>query len=161
MVPVGSGWDVPAEVRDRVEFHWFHAPISGALVLGVLSASPAWYVGHFAKGRMLKCEGKGCEYCEKGLGTQLRFVVCGADLSTRQVGVFEFGSTVAALVKQWTLGLGSLRGMILEITRATKSKHSRMEVGLIKETPPGWFMSTEGLDLVDVLERTWGRQVPK
>ena len=157
-MPMGDGWDVPTEVRDRVEFHWFHVPTTGCLVLGILSTVPAWYVGHFDRGRMRECSGQGCDLCEKGIGTQLRYLVSAADLSTHQVGVIEFGATVAALIKQWASGFGYLRGMTIEVARATKSKHSRMEVTMIRNPPPGWLMATEALDLKEVLERTWERQ---
>ena len=156
-MPIGAGWDVPAEVRDRVEFHWFHVPGSGALVLGVLSNAPVWYVGHFDGGRMRPCNAKGCDLCAKGLGRQLRYLVSAVDLSTRQIGVFEFGASISMLIKQWSSGLGYLKGMMIEVTRATKSKHSRMEVKLIKEHPMAWMMALEGLPLEDVLERTWER----
>lgn len=160
-MPLGSGWEVPGEIKDKVEFHWFHVPITGALVLAILSVSPVWYVGHFEKGRMRQCSGQGCEFCARGLGRQLRYIVSCMDPSTRQIGVLEFGSTVAQLIKQWSSGLGFMRGMIIEISRAHKSKHSRMEVNLIKETAPGYVHSTEPLDLEAVLVRTWERQDEK
>jgi len=156
-MPVGVGWDVPGAVRDRVEFHWFHVPTSGALVLSVLSQAPVWYVGHFSSGRMRPCTGSGCECCEHGIGTQLRYLVSCVEMSTRQVGVFEFGPSISILIKQWASGMGYLKGMILEVTRASKSKHSRMEVHLIREPPAAWAMSIEGLPLEEVLERTWER----
>jgi hypothetical protein len=95
------------------------------------------------------------------LGTQLRYVVSAVDLSTHQIGVLEFGQSVAELVKKWATGFGYLRGMTIEISRATKSKHSRMEVAMIREPPLPWVLSTEGLDLKEVLERTWERQEDK
>jgi hypothetical protein len=106
---------------------------------------------------MQQCKGRGCELCKKGLGTQLRYVVSCVDVSTRQVGVFEFGASVSTLIKQWSTGFGYLKGMIIEVTRASKSKHSRMEVNLIKEHPMPWVMALEGLPLEEVLERTWER----
>lgn len=156
-MPVGSGWDVPMEIRDRVEFHWFHVPVSGSLVLAILSNAPSWYVGHFDKGRMRQCTGKGCDLCAKGLGTQLRYLVSAVDISTHQVGVFEFGVSVSLLIKQWSSGLGYLHGLVVEIMRAAKSKHSRMEISLIREAPLAWVMATPPLDLNEVLERTWER----
>ena len=156
-MPVGIGWEVPTDVRDRVEFHWFHVPVSGALVLCVLSNVPVWYVGHFDKGRMRQCTGKGCECCARGLGTQLRYLVSAVDVSSRQVGVFEFGQSVSTLIKQWSSGLGFLKGMIIEVTRVSKSKHSRMEVSMIREHTMPWCMALEGLPLEEVLERTWER----
>jgi len=156
-MPVGMGWDVPTDVRDRVEFHWFHVPSTGVLVLCVLSQAPVWYVGHFDKGRMRQCTGRGCDMCAKGIGTQLRYIVSVVDVSTHQIGVFEFGQSVSLLIKQWSSGLGFLKGMILEVTRASKSKHSRMEVGLVKTAPMAWCMALEGLPLEEVLERTWER----
>lgn len=156
-MPVGTGWEVPTDVRDRVEFHWFHVPVSGALVLSVLSPSPVWYVGHFDKGRMRKCNGLDCEFCANGLGTQLRYLISVVEVSTRQIGVFEFGNTVSILIKQWAGGLGYLKGLIFEVTRSGKSKHSRMEVSLIREAPMPWAMALEGLPLQEVLERTWER----
>jgi hypothetical protein len=156
-MPIGSGWDVPSDVKDRVEFHWFHVPVTGSLVLGVLSPAPTWYVGHFDGKRMQECTGKGCDLCTKGMGTQLRYVVSCVDISTHQVGVFEFGASVSMLIQQWSSGLGYLRGLTIEIGRASKSKHSRMEVKLIREAPLAWVLATNPLDLIEVLERTWER----
>lgn len=157
MVQAGAGWEVPDRVRSGVEFHWFHVPATGSLAVAVLSNEPVWYVGHFEKGRMRECDGPECELCARGVGTQLRYVLCVADLTTRQVGVIEVGSGVAALIKQWSVGLGYLRGMCLEVAKCSRSKHSRMEVELIHERPPGWVMSTEPLNVRLVLERTWDR----
>ena len=156
-MPVGEGWEPPAAVRDAVEFHWFHVQPGRAVVLCVLSGQPLWYVGHFQNGRMGPCRPAGCESCAKGIGRQLRYVVSCVELSSRQLGVLEVSSSVAELLKQWSLSAGGLRGLIVEIEKASRSKHSRMEASWVHETPPAWVMAMAPLDLKEVLARTWER----
>jgi len=156
---IGAGWEVPSEVRDRVEFHWFHSYPGKSLCLGVLSGSPVWYVGHFHQGRMVQCLRDGCSLCEQGVGGQIRYVVSCAELSSRQVGVIELGKSPALMLKDEACRNGGLRGLLFEVVKATKSKHSRMEISMIHEHPPAWLMATEPLDLVEVMSRTWERMV--
>jgi hypothetical protein len=158
MAPVGEGWDPPPSVRDRVEFHWFHVSPGRALVLCVLSGQPLWYVGHFDSGRMQPCLPEHCGLCARGVGKQLRYVVSSVELSSKQIGVLEMSKTVAELLRSWSSRNGGLHGMVIELQRATRSKHSRMECSYLDELPPGWALAMEGLDLKEVLSRTWERQ---
>jgi hypothetical protein len=154
---VGEGWDVPFEVKDRVAFHWFHVVPGSRLLLVMLSLRPLWYVGHFDKGRMDRCIGDGCVKCQLGVGKQLRYVISCAEMTTKRIGVIEISESVAALLKQWAVPNGGARGLILEFSKATKSKHSRMEIARIDEHPPAWAMAMEALDLHEVLANTWDR----
>jgi len=99
---VGTGWDVPAGVKDRCEFHWFHVQRDGCLVVVILSSAPAWYVGHFDKGRMRRCDGHECRMCAAGSGRQLRYVLAAVDYQTRQNGVIEVSKSVAELIRSWS-----------------------------------------------------------
>jgi len=154
---VGTGWDLPDEVRDRTEFHWFHVPPGGELLLGCLSPCPLWYVGHYHKGRMRACRGDECPLCAMGTGRQIRWVLSCMDLRTHRVGVLEVGDGPGRVIKDSCGGNGRLRGLILAIRHTSKAKQSRLEVEVIHEPPPPRLMSTEALDLKEVLFSTWDR----
>jgi hypothetical protein len=155
----GCGFSAPPDVRDVVEFHWWHVPVGGSLVLVVLSVEPVWYVGHFAQGRMRRCRGDLCRACVDGVGRQIRYVVCAAEVSSRQIGMLEVGSAPMLHIRDRALARGGLRGMILDVSRPARSKHGRLEVSVFEESPPSWSVTTEALDLRMVLERTWAREV--
>lgn len=155
---VGSGWDLPAEVRDQVDFHWFHVVPGRSLRLVILSGAPLWYVGHFVKGRMRKCSGEGCGFCELGIGSQVRYVFGGVEPTTRTVGVVEVGKSVAQLMRSWADRVGGLRWMQVEFQKVSAAKQSRMEVQLVSENPPHWSKALECPDLAQALFRTWERQ---
>jgi hypothetical protein len=152
---VGEGWDVPADVKDRVQFHWFHVSPGGALLLVVLSNAPVWYIGHFRQGRMQPCDRNGCESCAAGIGRQVRYVMCAVEVTTHQVGVLEISESVANLVREWSVPHNGSRGLMVELRKATKAKNSRMVVELVKEHPPAWALALQPLDLHEVLSKTW------
>jgi len=154
----GEGWDPPTAVRDRCEFHWFHVTPGNVIVVVVLSQAPVWYVGHFEKGRMRRCDGPGCEMCAQGLGRQLRYVFCAVEISTRQNGLMEVSKSVAELLRDWSARNGGFRGMVLQVEKASKSKHSRMEVRFLDRNPPSWASEVQAVDILEALENTWSRQ---
>jgi hypothetical protein len=155
MEHVGEGWDVPLDVKERVQFHWFHVVPGSELLLVVLSNVPIWYVGHFRAGRMELCDHEKCQSCAAGVGRQVRYVMCCVEMTTHRLGVLEISESVANLVRAWSVPNNGSRGLILELSKATRAKHSRMEIGLLKEHPPAWAMALEPLDLHEVLEKTW------
>lgn len=157
MERVGEGWDVPAEVRDHVQFHWFHVTPGSTLLLVLLSIRPLWFVGHFVSGRMLQCTGDSCARCAAGTGRQIRYIVSAVEPSTKRLGVIELSESVARLIREWAIPNEGARGLIVEFGKASKSKHSRLEVSLIREVPPSWCLSMQPLDLHEVLARTWER----
>jgi hypothetical protein len=91
------------------------------------------------------------------VGKQIRYVISAVEMSTKRVGVIEMSESVAQLIREWAIPNEGARGLIVELGKASKSKHSRLEVNLIRERPPGWVMGLDGLDLVEVLSRTWER----
>ena len=151
----GEGWEVPSVVRDQVYFHWFHVVPRSALVLCLTSMRPLWFVGHFHKKRMLRCRGQDCHWCRLSVGKQVRYVFGGVDLQTRREGVIEVSESVAQLVREWAVPNGGARGLIVEFEKSTGSKHSRMDVRLIREHPPGWALACQEPDLGMILRRTW------
>lgn len=154
---VGEGWDPPQEVRDHVQFHWFHVTPGTSLVLVMLSLKPLWFVGHFVGGRMCRCTGDLCARCAAGTGRQIRYVVSAVELTSRRIGVLEMSESVAHLIREWAVAQSGARGLIVEFGKVSKSKHSRLEVNLIREHAPGWALAMEPLDLHEVLARTWER----
>lgn len=155
---IGMGWGIPDSVRDVVEFHWFHVPTGGALLLCCVSREPAWYLGHFHQGRMRRCPGTGCELCARQIGRQVRFIVSCVELTTRRVGVLELGVGPAKLLEQWAASNGGLRGVSFELTRASKAKHSRLELTPVREHPGAWVDEVQAVNLGEVMQKTWNRQ---
>lgn len=155
---VGEGWEPPPAVRERCEFHWFHVVPGSCVVLVVLSQSPSWYVGHFEKGRMRKCDGPQCAMCAQGCGRQLRYVFGAVEISTRQNGLVEVSKSVAELLRDWSGRNGGFRGMMLQLEKSTKSKHSRMDVKFLDRNPPVWVSELQSVDVLEALENTWNRQ---
>jgi len=123
----------------------------------MLSKVPLWYVGHFDGGRMKVCSGPVCDCCERGVGKQLRYVACGVEPTSRQLGVIEFSKPVAELLRDWSRRNGGFRGMMVEFTKATKSKHSRMEVKYIDAVATPFCLAVEPYDLGEVMRLTWER----
>lgn len=155
MEHVGEGWEVPLEVKERVQFHWFHVSPGTELLLVVLSNVPLWYVGHFRGGRMEVCAREKCQSCAAGIGRQVRYVVCCVEMLTQRIGVLEVSESVANLVKQWSVPNNGSRGLILGLRKVTRAKNSRTDVELVKESAPAWAMALEPLDLHEVLAKTW------
>jgi hypothetical protein len=153
----GQGWDPPQPILDRCRFHWFHVDPATALVLCVLSEAPSWYVGHFENHRMRKCDGPGCGMCDRGVGKQIRYVLSAVETSTHQNGVIEVSQSVVELLRSWTARTGKLRGMMIELTKATKAKQSRMVVRYLDSSPPGWASQVQPIDVLEALEATWDR----
>jgi hypothetical protein len=154
---LGSGWDVPAEVRDHVVFHWFHIGPGTRRKFCVLSRAPVWYVGHFDHGRMRQCVGAACEHCAHGTGKQIRYVVSVVDLESRQLGVVEISASLADDIKVAAERNGGLRGLLMSMGKASKAKQSRTEVQFMGDVPPEWTFDLEPLNLREVLEKTWDR----
>jgi len=79
------------------------------------------------------------------------------DPCTRQIGVIELSKPVAELLRDWSNRNGGFRGMTIEFSKASKSKHSRMEVRFCDVPPSPFAMSQEPYDLGEVMRLTWER----
>lgn len=154
---IGSGFEPPARLVQESEFHWFHPPIGGDLILAVLSAEPLWYAGHFTQGRMRPCDGARCEACVLGTGRQIRYVVCAVDLRSRMVGFLEVGSALGEQLKNRAYEYGTLQGCVMVLSRASKKKNARLEMELLREEPPKWAMDIVPLSIQNAMAQTWAR----
>jgi len=81
------------------------------------------------------------------------------EITTRQIGILDVGKSVADMLREWTGRKGCFRGMMLEFTKASRSKHSRMEVHYIDRPEPSWMVTMQPVNLLEALESTWDRQV--
>jgi len=104
---------------------------------------------------MRACEGAGCELCGCGVGRQIRYLVCCAEVTTGRVGVLEVGRAPGLQLRDRVQGNGGLRGAVFEVCRAARSKHSRLELVFVDEHPGSHLLSLEPLDLESVLRSTW------
>lgn len=162
-MPQGLGWDVPAEVRGDLEFRWWRVSGNRVLVLVMLSDSPLWYRGHFYKGRMVPCFGEGCKLCADGVGAQLRYVVAAAETSTHRSGLLEVGNTVALELRDLDVRHQGLRGMVVEISKHSFSRQSRMELRYIEREEEQWWKEIDFPDIKTALYLGWqkaGYEVP-
>ena len=127
-------------------------------MLCALSREPAWYLGHFSQGRMRRCFGAGCEMCQARIGRQIRFVISCVELNTRRVGVVELGVTPAKQVEEWAASNGGLRGVCFTMRRASRAKQARHELEVVREYPGDWVNDLQGINLGEVMSKTWDRQ---
>lgn len=151
-MPLGSGWDVPAEVRGDLEYRWWRVGGNRTLNLVILSEAPFWYRGHFYKGRMIPCAGDNCKLCAEGVGAQLRFVLAAAEISTHSSGLIEIGQTVAREIRDLGVSRGQLRGLCVEFTKHSWHRQSRMEVSKIDREEGPWWRE---LDVPNVKKALW------
>jgi len=154
----GSGWEVPESERGDLEYRWFRISGNRSLVLVMLSREPIWYRGHYDKGRMNPCLGDGCKLCSAKIGAQLRYVVAAAERSLHRVGLWEMGATVARDLRDLAIRRGELRGSVVEISKHSLSKHSRMEIRLVDQTEGPWWMEIDIPDIRRALYLTWQGQ---
>jgi hypothetical protein len=158
MESTGEGWEVPRRVKDAVDFHWFKVKPGRALVLGILSPKPLWYVGHFHEKRMKRCPGMGCPLCGAGVGAQLRYVLGCVEAETGTIGIMEVGKTVGLQIRDRAAAVGSCRGLLVEFSKASSSKRSHTEMRFIDIVDPPVWLRFPPPDLKMCLERTWARQ---
>ncbi len=154
-MPIGSGWEVPAEDTPWSLFHWFRVSPRGDLVLVVLSEEVLWYAGHFLDGRMIPCLGRECEMCRQGIAGQVRYVFAAAEISTHRVGMMEVGRSVGDLIRDWVGRHGGLQGMVLEFSKHSHSKQSRTEVKYIDREESPWYRQAPVPDVKAALRLTW------
>jgi hypothetical protein len=154
---IGAGWSIPKSVREGSEFHWFHPPASGTLMLAVLSVEPMWYLGHYDRGRMRPCKGDDCEMCLMLKGRQVRFVFCCVDLETRRKGFLEVGSTQGDQLCAEARKRGLLRGILIGLSREARRKNAPLVMDVIRETTPAWVQSEPPLDTHSAMIQTWAR----
>lgn len=146
-----EAWNVPS-IESNVGYTWYHVPAGGSLFVVVLSDLPCWYIGHYFGGRMLRCAGANCVWCERGVGRQIRCVLCVAESSTHRVGVVEFSESVGLLLRDWGYTRGTMRGLQVEFHRVGRSKHSRIEAQLLSDIEPQWSKQLSPLDVREVLD---------
>lgn len=154
---LGEGWEPPAEAAGSEDFRWFHISGTKPLIAVVTCTMPLWYTGHYHRGRMCPCTGEHCEMCEIGVGSQVRFVFSLADCSQRAHGLLETGRTVAQEVRDLAARIGGLRGLMLEISKHSLSRKSRMEVINVPGDPGTWFEKLPPIDIEQALRATWSK----
>jgi hypothetical protein len=156
-VPVGDGWDVAPEDRPWSDFHWWKVPAKGVLVLALLGERPVYYVGHYVDGRMWPCTGPGCGLCERGVGSQIRYVMGAVDIQTHRAGILEVGRGNGMLIRDWVASRGAMSGLIVELEKHSHSRTSRTEVRWVHQDPPVWVSQLEAPDLRRALILTWDK----
>lgn len=154
-MPQGLGWDVPQDVRGDLEYRWWRVSGNRVLVLLVLSEAPHWYRGHFYRGRMIPCLGEGCKVCAEKVGAQLRFVVAAADVGTHRSGLLEVGNTVALELRDLAVRHDGLKGLVVEISKHSFSRQSRMELKYVDREEPPWWREIDVPDIELALWLTW------
>lgn len=154
-MPVGEGWDIPAEELPWSDHHWMRVSPRASLVVVCLSEAPLWYSGHFEGGRMCPCVGEECDFCARGIGGQVRYVFACAEVATKRAGLLEVGRENGQLIRSWIARKGGFRGMVLELSKHSHSKTSRTEVQYIDREEPPWYLALDPPDVRRALLMTW------
>lgn len=164
MSPIGEGFDLPPGAEPWSDFHWFQASTRGDLVLVFLSDQPVWYTGHYVGGRMAPCAGSGCDYCATGIGSQVRYCMSVAEMSSKRVGLIEFGRSNGLLIQDWVHRRGGLRGMVIEVSKHSKNVQSRTVIRYVDLPCEPWYLGLEVPDASTALFLTWhkaGMRMPE
>lgn len=156
-MPIGEGFDLPPGAEPWSDFHWFQPSTKSLLALVMLCERPVYYTGHYVSGRMAPCAGSGCDYCATGIGAQVRYAFAVADTSSRRAGLIEFGRQNGLMIRDWMVRTGSLRGMVIEVSKHSKNVQSRTEIRLIDIPCEPWFYSIDPPDVTLALYLTWNK----
>lgn len=154
-MPIGEGWEIPAGAEPWSSFHWFQASTRGVLDFVLLGDGPFWYTGHYSGKRMFPCSGEGCGFCEEGIGSQLRYVFAVVETSSRRAGLIEFGKSNGLLIRDWMGRNNGLRGMRIEVAKASKNPQSRTSVSYVSQPLEPWYLGMEVPDVALALYLTW------
>lgn len=119
---------------------WTHVPAKGSLSFAVLSTQAFKYLGHWVGHRMAYCHPTDCVYCERRMGTQVKYVLGIMDLRDRQVALIELTPVVAGAIAEQVREAGYLRGLQFELRHEGGVKNSKI---LCK--PLGPVLSLAGL----------------
>ena len=149
------GFDLPEGMAREETWTWFHPNRQEPLGLLIISEAPVNYSGHYARGRMRPCSGDGCAYCEKNVGKQARYVFCAVRIRDGKVGILELGRPAALVVRDLSQARGRIKGLAIELFRASESKHSRIDIRGFQGIVPKPFLNFQPLDVFRVLEVTW------
>jgi len=113
---------------------------------------------------MAPCCGSGCDYCATGIGSQVRYCFACAEVASRRVGLIEFSVGNGRLIQDWVNRAGTLRGLVVEISKHSKNVQSRTELVYVERPCEPWFLGLEVPDVALALYLTWhkaGMRVPK
>lgn len=154
---VGDGWEVAAEHAPWSDFHWWKVPTKGGLMLALLGTAPVYYVGHFDDGRMWPCCTPDCGMCREGKGSQVRYVMGAADVTTKRVGILEVGRANGLLIRDWAQSRGAMKGVVIELAKHSHARTSRTEVRLVDKEPGPWIHMLQVPDLKRALILTWDK----
>lgn len=150
-----TGWEPPEGVAGWSDFHWWKIAGGRALQLIIVSESPLGYSGHFTKGRMGPCYGEGCQLCHEGIGSQLRYLFAAVEPTTRRLGIWDVGRSVAMEIRDAATQRGSLRGLWIVATHHSHSKQSRTELEILTTELSTWVKGIEAPDVGRALVETW------
>ena len=152
---VGVGWEVDPGDQPWSDFHWWKVPTKGVLVLVLIGKEPVYYVGHFVDGRMWPCLKEGCGMCDRGVGSQVRYVMAAAEISSKRIGILEVGRQNGLQIRDWCVGRGGMTGLVLELEKHSHARTSRTEVKLIEKEVGPWPYHVKEVDLKRALLLTW------
>jgi hypothetical protein len=161
---IGEGWDIPAGLDGWSDFSWFKVAGGKCLTLVVLSPTPLWYIGHFHKKRMHPCLGEGCALCASEVGGQVRYVFAAMERGTHKIGLMEVGKSIANQLRDAALSRGEFRGMVIELSKYSYAKNSRMELTVLWNIEPTGIDAIEVPDIPEALRATWeklGVEIPE
>lgn len=149
------GFGLPIGMVAEENWTWFHPERGEPLALLIISAAPVAYTGHFYRGRMRPCADENCQLCEKNIGKQARYVFSAVRIRDGKIGILEVGRPAALVIRDLGLRRGAVKGISIELFRASESKHSRIEVRKFEGVTPKPFENFQEIDLTRALELTW------
>lgn len=122
-----EGWGERGEVHTQRDYRTpFLRVAPGEYVHIIVTCHMPWrYPGHWGVGGIDPCGGDECEFCRQGIGAQMRYVFDVYHATERRELVWETGESLALCVRALANGAASIRGLPLELHKASASERSR------------------------------------
>lgn len=154
---VSEGWGDPARERGEQASSWLHVPASGSIEVVMINPAPVRYRGHWIAGQMVGCKQVGCEWCDRRVGAQVRYVfrVWRPDVQVAQW--LELGACTADDIASQMPG-DSLRMLRFELWKYEGKARGRIHAKRVPYSA-GYAGLPEPEDPREVLAALWRRGV--
>lgn len=133
---------------------WIHVPARGRLKIAVLSKRAFRYEGHWWSGSMHHCADERCDFCLRGIGRQVKFVLAVTDVDLGGSGLLELTPITAAVIAAQFKQGGFLRGLTFSLRHDGGKQNGKIVI-----EPTGAVLSLNSLpeppDVEQAMRAQW------
>lgn len=152
---IKEGWDALRESKEQDKIHFAKILPKVRNEFLILNSAPLFYDGHFHHGKMIRCDGPGCQICNQGIGKQGRYAFGVYEYRTGWRCVLELSTKQAETIFNNYLVGDDARFLKITIERISQAKTSNLRI------TEGMYVSVRNVGLydpipvVDFLEKYW------